>query len=137
MGSPLGMRALVIQRHSKKSCRKKRMQYSSPIKTKIPLSAVSGTSVPSTQKKMNYRIFALTLLLDAVDDITGRDRSKTEKVYKDTTQGEGKRLKENALDFFFSQESEPYCLFWCDIADQSILRFRRELREYNNFQIIR
>ena len=79
---------------------------------------------------MNYECFALTLLLDAVDDVTGRDRSKAGEVYRDTTQGEGKRLKENALDFFFSRESEPYCLFWCDTADQSIYRFRRRLQKY-------
>jgi len=78
---------------------------------------------------MNCRILALTLLLDAVDDATGKDRTFFDKVvYKDTSKGEGKRLKDNALDFFFSKESEPYCQFWCDMAGESLSRFREKLQ---------
>ena len=80
---------------------------------------------------MSCKILALTLLLDAVDDVTGRDRTDLQNViYKDTTQGEGRRLKNCALDFFFSRESEPYCLYWCDMAGQPLLRFRRRLKDY-------
>ena len=78
---------------------------------------------------MNCRILALTLLLDAVDDAIGKDRTFFDKVvYKDTSKGEGKRLKDNALDFFFSKESEPYCQFWCDMAGESLSRFREKLQ---------
>jgi len=80
---------------------------------------------------MNCKILALTLLMDAVDDVSGIDRTGLRKVcYKDTSTGEGKRLKNNALDFFFSKESEPYCLFWCDIAGQDIERFRKRVEKY-------
>jgi len=78
---------------------------------------------------MSCRTLALTVLLDAVDDATGKDRTVYNRVvYKDTTKGEGKRLKDNALDFFFSKESEPYCLFWCDLAGEPLSRFRKKLR---------
>jgi len=78
---------------------------------------------------MSCQTLALTLLRDAVDDVTGRDRTVFNRViYKDTSKGEGKRLKNNALDFFFSKESEPYCHFWCDIADEPLSRFRKKLQ---------
>ena len=80
---------------------------------------------------MSYRILALTLLLDAVDDVTGRDRADLQnEVYQDTSFGEGKRLKDSALDFFFSKESEPYCEFWCILADQPLFRFRERVEKY-------
>ena len=80
---------------------------------------------------MSCRTLALTLLLDAVDDATGQDRTDLQNVvYRDTEKGEGKRLKDNAIDFFFSKESEPYCLFWCDMAGQPLFRFRKRLQNY-------
>ena len=80
---------------------------------------------------MSCKTLALTLLLGAVDDVTGRDRSDLRNViYNDTSSGEGKRLKNNALDFFFSKESEPYCLYWCDMADEPLTRFRHKLKKY-------
>ena len=80
---------------------------------------------------MNGRILALTVLLDAVDDVTGRVRTdQVEVVYRDTSFGEAKALKDNALNFFFSKESEPYCEFWCFVADQPISRFRKKLEKY-------
>ena len=77
---------------------------------------------------MSCKTLALALLLSAVDDVTGRDRAKVGIVCRDTTKGEGKRLKDNALDFFFSEESEPYCRFWCDMADEPLSRFRERLQ---------
>ena len=78
---------------------------------------------------MSCQTLALALLLDAVDDATGKDRTASnEVVYRDTSKGEGKRLKDNALDFFFSKESEPYCQFWCDMAGESLSSFREKLR---------
>lgn len=83
---------------------------------------------------MSCKILALTLLMDAVDDVTGRDRTDRtdlrKVVYRDTSTGEGKRLKDNALDFFFSKESEPYCEFWCQMAEQPLFRFRRQVEKY-------
>lgn len=79
---------------------------------------------------MSCKILALNLLMDAVDDITGQDRTDSRIVYRDTDGKEGKRLKNNALDFFFSKESEPHCLFWCDMAGQSINRFRKRVEKY-------
>lgn len=80
---------------------------------------------------MSCETMALSLLLDAVDDVTGRDRTdlRTE-VYRDTEGGEGKRLKDNALDFFFSRESESCCEFWCDMAGEDIDRFRKRVEKY-------
>ena len=79
---------------------------------------------------MSCRALALTVLLDAVDDATGRIRTDSSVTYRDTSVGEGKRLKDNALDFLFSKESESYCLYWCDIADEPIERFRDLLKKY-------
>jgi len=80
---------------------------------------------------MSYKSLALTLLLDAVDDVTGQDRTDLQHViYKDTTKGKRLELKENALDFFFSEESEPYLYFWCSVAEEPIARFRELLKEY-------
>jgi len=78
-----------------------------------------------------YRKLALSLLLGAVDDVTGRDRTDLEHViYRDTTKGKWKELKDNALDFFFSKESEPHCIFWCSVANLPISRFRTLLKKY-------
>lgn len=80
---------------------------------------------------MSCQILALTLLLDAVDDVTGRDRTDLKNVvYRDTKRGEAKRLKDNALSFFFSKESEPYCESWCHMAGQPIARFRERVEKY-------
>jgi len=80
---------------------------------------------------MSCRTLALNILLDAVDDVSGKVRSDLQNVtYRDTSSGEGKRLKDNALAFFFSKESEPYCLYWCDVAGEPIERFRDKLQKY-------
>jgi len=78
---------------------------------------------------MSCQTLALTLLLHAVDDAMGQVRiDQYNIVPKDTKKGEGKRLKDNAFDFFFSKESEPYCQFWCDMAGEPLSRFREKLQ---------
>lgn len=80
---------------------------------------------------MSYRRLALSLLLDTADDITGVMRSGLQVIgQRDTTKGEGKRLKDNALNFLFSEESESYCDFWCLVAGEPIERVRDKFRKH-------
>ena len=68
------------------------------------------------------KLLALTLLNDAVDDVRGHDEYMP---------GENPEwLKESALMFFFSKESEKDARFWCTVAGEKLERFRKLLEEY-------
>jgi hypothetical protein len=75
---------------------------------------------------------ALTLLRDAVDDVLGRDSTDPDNIVVHKKTVESKRLKANALSFFFSGESEKAARFWCDIAGQPLGRFRHKLQKYRD-----
>lgn len=64
-------------------------------------------------------LLALNLLKDAADEITGRGDAPVDE-----------RLKENAMDFFFSKESEHDLKFWCEVACVPISYFRSNLEKY-------
>lgn len=65
------------------------------------------------------RLLAINLLKDAADEITGRGDAPVDE-----------RLKENAIDFFFSKESEPDLKFWCEVACVPTSYFRNNLKKY-------
>jgi len=68
------------------------------------------------------KVFALSVLQDAVMDITGYDSKFSIKV--------NEMRRKNALIFFFSKASEPDVKFWCHLADQPLERFRDKLKKY-------
>lgn len=72
-----------------------------------------------TRCKNECRLLALSLLKDAADEITGRGDAPTDE-----------RLKENALNFFFSKESKRDLLFWCEVACVPASYFRDNLKKY-------
>ena len=73
---------------------------------------------------------ALTLLRDANDDVLSQDSRDPENIIVHKSTPETERLKKNALNFFFSKESEADARFWCDVAGQPLGRFRRKLQKY-------
>ena len=81
-------------------------------------------------KSNRCRVLALTLLGDAVDDALGRDSRDPENIIIHRVTSKTKRLKRNALSFFFSEKSEKDARFWCDIAGQPLERFRHKLQKY-------
>ena len=76
------------------------------------------------------QVLALTLLRDADDDARGRDSRDPENIIIHESTPETERLRKNALNFFFSKESEADVRFWCDVAGQPLGRFRRKLQKY-------
>jgi len=68
------------------------------------------------------KVLALTVLQDAVMDITGYDPKFSAKV--------NEMRRKNALIFFFSTASEPDAKYWCHLADQPLERFRDKLKKY-------
>jgi hypothetical protein len=81
-------------------------------------------------KSNRCRVLALTLLRDADDDVRGRDSRDPDNIIIYKVTAESKRKKANAINFFYSKESEEDARFWCDIAGQPLERFRRKLQKY-------
>lgn len=82
-------------------------------------------------KNNGCKTLALYLLNDACNDVKGiDDTDPCNIIYRSTDHGEAKRLKDNALNFFFDGDSEKDARFWCEISGQPLGRFRWMLKKY-------